>query len=150
MKIEPRNEFWIAGLKTRTNNAAEMSGDNKIRELWKRLFAENIVAALDVVDSPIYAVYTDYASDQNGDYTFLLGYRVAGGASTLKGLDAVQVRTGKYAVLTAEAGPPPVVVPALWKRIWSMEEVQLGGKRAFQTDYEVHGEAPVEIHVGLR
>jgi predicted transcriptional regulator YdeE len=48
-------------------------------------------------------------------------------------------------------------VQAEWKRIWAMQPVDLGGKRAFLTDYEVYDsrsanprEAQVEIHIGLQ
>jgi predicted transcriptional regulator YdeE len=63
---------------------------------------------------------------------------------------------GAYAVLTTDQGPLIEVVQAEWKKIWAMKPAELGGKRAFQTDYEVYDarsanpqNAQVEIHIGI-
>jgi predicted transcriptional regulator YdeE len=49
------------------------------------------------------------------------------------------------------------VLQAEWKKIWAMQPGELGGQRAFLTDYEIYDtrsanpqNAQVEIHVGLR
>jgi predicted transcriptional regulator YdeE len=48
---------------------------------------ENLAAQIpDKTDSSILAVYTDYASDQDGEYTFVIGARAAGAVLHLRGL----------------------------------------------------------------
>jgi len=53
-------------------------------------------------------------------------------------------------------GQMPGVLQAAWAHIWKMTPAELGGKRAFVTDYEIYGQrsadphhAQVEIHIGL-
>jgi len=66
------------------------------------------------------------------------------------------VAAGPYAVLTTARGPVVDVLQAQWLKIWAMKPEELGGKRAFVTDYEVYDarsadpqNAVVEIHIGL-
>ncbi|MGB0074244.1 MAG: hypothetical protein WBA18_06945 [Terracidiphilus sp.] len=50
----------------------------------------------------------------------------------------------------------PGVLQTAWAHIWKMTPAELGGRRAFVTDYEIYDarsanmqSAQVEIHVGL-
>ena len=60
-------------------------------------------------------------------------------------------------MLTTDRGPTAKVVPEAWARIWSLSKSQLGGDRAYKTDFELYGpeaanpqNAQVQIHVGLK
>lgn len=145
MRMKDVEEFWIAGLHARTNNAAEATERGQIGPLWKNHFE----ASAGTGDEPVFAVYTDYAGDETGDYTFVLGRRVPENVIVRDGLKTVHVLPGRYAVFTAEDGPAWSVVPELWKRIWKMSEEELGGRRAFRTDYEIHSKNGIEIYIGL-
>jgi predicted transcriptional regulator YdeE len=68
----------------------------------------------------------------------------------------IKVEPGNYAVLLTDKGQMPGVLQSAWARIWKMSATELGGKRAFVTDYEIYDarsanmqSAQVEIHVGL-
>ncbi|MGD0369056.1 MAG: GyrI-like domain-containing protein, partial [Acidobacteriaceae bacterium] len=72
------------------------------------------------------------------------------------GMVARTVRAGKYSVVASETGPPQEVIPALWQRIAQMTPRQLGGARAYQTDFETYGaivdwgNMQTTAHLGLK
>ncbi len=77
-RIIQEKEFSVVGIEARTNNAKESTGDGIIPKQWSKFFAEGILSKIpNKVDPTIYAVYTDYASDRNGDYTFLIGAKIS-------------------------------------------------------------------------
>lgn len=149
MQTEGVCEFSVAGLAARTDNELEMTENGQIRKLWRNFFEGSFQTGADAADDGVYAVYTEYESDENGDYTFVLGRRIPEQAEVRADLTTFKIREGRYAVFTADEGPAAAVVPALWKRIWSMSKEELGGQRAFQTDYEVHGKNNVQILWGF-
>ena len=153
----------VIGIQVRTNNARELSGQGpgqgQIGALWGRWFAENLAARIPNRDSEsIFAVYSNYASDQNGDYDYLLGCPVSTIHNVPAGMTYAAISTGDYAVFTTETGPVVEVIQAAWKHIWSLvTSDELGRERAFLTDYEVYdhraadpANSQVEIHVGLK
>ncbi len=67
-----------------------------------------------------------------------------------------KVEPGLYAVILTDKGQMPGVLQTAWAHIWKMTPAELGGRRAFVTDYEIYDarsanmqSAQVEIHVGL-
>jgi predicted transcriptional regulator YdeE len=147
----------IAGIQIRTNNARELSSEGGIGRLWQRFFAEGFDAQItNRTGSDLYAVYSNYASNEYGDYDFLIGVAVSSVEHLPAGVTFAAIATGKYAVVTTEQGPVAEVVPGTWKEIWNMSVEELGGKRAFITDYEIYGadatdptNAEVDIYLGL-
>jgi predicted transcriptional regulator YdeE len=157
-KIEQQDSFCVAGFSTRTNNAAEASGKGKIGPLWQRWFAENLAAQIpNRVGNDVLAVYSDYASDEKGDYTYMLGARVSSIDNLPEGLTYRKIAAGPYAVFTTENGPVTQVVPAVWQKVWALPASEMGGKRAFLTDFEVYDQraanplhSQVDIHIGIK
>jgi len=147
------DEFVVVGIAARTNNAREMTADGVIGKQWQRFMQEGVPARIDgKADSRILAVYTDYASDKDGDYTFLLGAKVAPESPVRTGLSLRRIPAGRYAVFTSERGPVAKVVPETWKRIWAAPL-----QRAYRADFELYDEraadpqdAQVAIYVGLK
>ncbi len=156
-KTATEQAFYVAGYQVRTNNANEMSGHGEIGKLWQRFFQENLGSQIpDRTDARLIVVYSDYASDEKGDYSYLLGAPISSVDHLPAGMTFKKIVPGTYAVLTTERGPVVEVLQAEWRKIWNMQPAQLGGKRAFLTDYEVYDErssnpqdAQVEIHIGL-
>jgi predicted transcriptional regulator YdeE len=152
-----QSPFYVAGYVVRTNNAAEASGESKIGPLWQRFMQENLAARIpDRADSAFTVVYSNYASDENGDYDYLLGARVTSVDYPPAGMSWRRVEPATYAVILTDKGQMPSVLQAAWDRIWHMSPGELGGKRAFITDYEIYDQrtansqdAQVEIHIGL-
>jgi predicted transcriptional regulator YdeE len=152
-------EFSVIGIQARTNNADEMTGDGAIPKQWARFFKEGIADKIpNKVDSTIYAVYTGYASDRNGEYDFIIGMKVSSVSDVPPGMVAKKVPRGKYAVLTSVKGQVAQVVPQAWQRVWGLEDnKQLGGARAYKADFEVYDQrsqnpqdSQVDLYVGLK
>ena len=149
--------FSVIGIAARTSNAREEGPDGIIPKQWQRFFQEGVRDQIPHrIGKDIYAVYTTYASDHNGEYTYLLGVKVEHGTAPPAGMVAVDVPAGSYAVLTSDKGPLRQVVPAAWKRIFQLED---GGKirRAYRSDFEVYDQrsanpedAQIDIFLGVK
>ena len=152
--------FTVIGITGRTNNAREMTGQGIIGKFWGRLRQDDVLAKLpNRADENIVAVYADYASDHNGDYTYTLGAKVTreSGIKIPAGMVATKVVTGKYADFTSGRGPTNRVVPELWQEINRLPKDATGGDRTYQSDFEVYDQrarnpqdAVVELFVGIR
>jgi predicted transcriptional regulator YdeE len=152
-------EFSIVGIEVRTSNALEMKGEGRIGKQWQKFFQDGVQQKIaNRIDSNIYAVYTDYASDRNGDYSFVIGLKVNADATVPSGMVLKKIPAGDYALIGSEKGPVEKVVPAAWQQIWTLEDKsQLGGQRAYKADFEVYDSrakdpksSQVDIYVGLK
>ena len=108
-------------------------------------------------DSNLYAVYTDYANDANGNYTLVLGAKVHPGTNAPEGMISKSVPAGRYAVFTSERGAMAKVVVETWMRIWSYYQSPASGRRAYRADFELYDQraadlnnTPVDIYIGLK
>ena len=73
MKIlKLREGFEICGLKTRTNNADEMSERGVIANLWGEFLKFN-ASRSSAEKNEIYAAYYDYENGAQGEYSVLIG-----------------------------------------------------------------------------
>lgn len=157
-KIVEQGGFTVIGTSARTTNAKEMSGKGVIGQEWARFMKENLLSKIPhKVDSNILAVYTDYESDANGPYTFLLGAKVSSADDIPAGMVAKKIPAGRYAVFTSEKGAAEKVVPATWSHIWALPKSAPGGDRAYEADYELYDEraadpqhTQVDVYVGIR
>lgn len=136
--------FTVIGIECHDSNADEADGKGCIAGQWMRLFQEGLLDKIPGrADQNIVTVYTDYSSD-HGEYTYILGAKVADDAKAPDGMVKRKVEKGRFAVFTSERGPLQEVVPALWKRIWATPTAELGGGRLFQADFEVYGESAMD------
>jgi predicted transcriptional regulator YdeE len=150
--------FYMAGLATRTSNAAEMSGKGKIGCIWQAFLQPGLAAKIpNKIGVDLIAVYTDYETDHTGHYTYFLGLPVLSGHGMPSGLIVRHIPPGHYAVITSKRGPVKKVVREVWQHIWAMPPEELGGKRAFRCDYEIYDQrsadpenTQIEVYVGLR
>jgi predicted transcriptional regulator YdeE len=158
-KIVQGEEFSLIGIAARTNNANEMTGNGVIARQWNKFFSGGILAAIPhKIDPTIYAVYSDYASDRKGDYTFFIGVKVSDTSSIPAGMVAKKVPGGKFAVITTEKGPVQKVVPEAWQKIWRLEDdSQLGGVRSYKADFELYDQrardpqnSQADIYIGIK
>ena len=157
-KIVEAGGFTVVGIAARTTNAKEMTPEGIIGRLWARLYQEGILAAIpNRAGSNVIAVYTDYASDEKGEYTFLLGAKVTSSDHLPASLVTKQVPAGRYAVFTSDKGPVQQVVPQAWMRVWSTPRTDPAGMRVFKADFEVHDErsadpqsSVVDVYVGIK
>ena len=69
--------FEVVGLEARTTNAREMTPNGVIGPMWARVGRENLLDGVPHrVGSDVVVLYTDYESDKNGAYTYILGTKV--------------------------------------------------------------------------
>jgi predicted transcriptional regulator YdeE len=144
MKFVEIEEFHVIGSAARTSNAKEMTEDGAIPKLWAN--------PPRIPDSAIIALYTDYSSDEHGEYTFVLGGKAGTSQGVPDGMVRKTVPAGRYAVFTSERGPVRRVVVETWMRIWS--ELP---SRSYVADFEVHderaadpGNAVIDIYLGVK
>jgi predicted transcriptional regulator YdeE len=157
-KIVEQPEFMVAGIAARTSNAKEMTADGVIGRQWARLMQEDILAKIpNRADASIVAVHTDYASDKDGEYTYLLGARVTSDAGLPPGIVGKKIPAGRFVVFTTEKGPGPKVVPDTWMRINSLPKSAKGGDRTYRADYEIYDERArdpqnlqADVYVGIK
>jgi predicted transcriptional regulator YdeE len=150
--------FTVVGISGRTSNAKEMTAEGIISKQWERFRKDALLNRIpDRVDSAMVAVYTEYASDKDGAYTYTLGAKVSSEDHVPPGMVAKKVPAGGYAVFTSEKGPVGKVVFETWKKIWSVSKSDPGGDRAYAADFEVYDEraadpnnALVDIHIGIK
>jgi predicted transcriptional regulator YdeE len=135
--------FAVIGTEVRTSNAREMTPEGLIGRAWERFSKEHVGA------KPI-AVYSEYASDEHGEYNYLLGVKVPAIGEIPAGMTVRHVPTGRYAVFTSERGPAAKVVYETWKRIWA-EPRTARYARSYRADFEKYLEdGRVEIYIGVK
>ncbi len=157
-KVVQQDGSTVIGISARTSNAKEMTPDGVIGKMWMRLFQEGLIGKIpNKADSSIVAVYTDYASDHDGEYTYVLGARVTSDADVPAGMVAKKIPGGKFAVFTSERGPAQQVVPALWMKINSLPKDAVGSDRTYRADYEIYderardpGNLQLDVYIGIR
>lgn len=157
-KAVQQQAFTVVGITARTSNAKEKTPEGRIGKQWERLMREGLLAEIpNKADGNIVAVYTEYASDKDGEYTYVLGARVTNAESIPVGMVAKKVPAGRYAVFTSEKGPVQKTVVEMWQRVWSTPKSALGGDRTYKADFEVYdqraqnpADAVVDLYVGVR
>ena len=156
-KIENQDSFTVVGVTVRTNNVAEAGGQGQIPGLWQNAMSSGQLDQIpNRVGDGYVVVYSDYASDHSGEFNYTLGVRVSSVDNVPTGMVKRTVAAGKYAVFQSEQGAPQDVIPALWQHINSLSPQQMGGQRAYQTDFETYGEftdpgsMQMTAHIGLK
>ena len=142
--------FLVMGIEARTTNQREMSGQGAIGALWGRLTKDKLLERIpNREDNRIVAVYSDYESDRDGEYSYLLGAKVRTAEEVPDGMISRQVGPGEYALFSAKGGPAVEMVVGIWKKIWALE-TDRKLERAYQTDFEIYSpDALVNIYIGL-
>ena len=157
-KIVEKEGFTVIGISARTSNAKEVTDQGVIGKMWARLFQEGVLAKIpNKADRNIVAVYTDYASDHNGEYTYLLGARVTSDSEVPAGMVAKKIPGQKFGVFTSDKGPAQKVVPQVWMKIDSLPGTAVGGNRLYKADFEIYDERAsdpenlqIDVYVGIK
>ncbi len=157
-KVVQQNGFTIVGIAVRTRNAEQAAPERPIGKQWDRFFKDGVLAAIpNKANGNIVALYTEYATDKDGEYTYVLGARVTKVESVPVGMVAKNVPAGRYAVFTSEKGPVQKVVVEMWQKVWATPKSALGGERNYKADFEVYdqraqnpAEAVVDLYIGVQ
>lgn len=153
-------ELKLVGITVRTNNDNEMDPKYaKIGELAAMYWGEGLANQIKDRVNPgkTFAVYTEYETDERGDYTYFIGEEVSSFDDMPSTFIALTVPAQKYQQFTTAPGVIPEVIINAWRQIWMMGEKELGGKRAYQADLEVIDvknlnpeKAVFDIYIGIQ
>lgn len=94
-----------------------------------------------------YSVYTGYDTDENGEYTVVLG-RLADGGTDGIDLQQVEIPSGPYLVFRA-ASPAPNDIQTAWRGVYKYFSEHTDRPRAYRADFDKHSDAGVELHIGV-
>lgn len=159
-ELTNKPEILLIGLTVRTNNKNEMNpATSKIGGLAGHFWGQNISAQIPNRKNPgvTFSVYTDYESDEHGDYTYFVGEEVASLENIPADMQKLIIPASKYQKFTTDVGVMPDVVIAAWMEIWKMTSADFGGTRAYVADFEVYDKraadpkhASLDIYIGIK
>lgn len=149
----------LAGITVRTQNIDEMDIQKaKIGKTINKYFTNNFANAIKNRVNPgiLYCAYTNYASDENGEYTFFVGEKVSSFDNIDDKLMTLNIPASNYVKFQCGPGQMPMVCVEAWKKIWQMSATDLGGNRSYITDFEIYDEraqdssrAVFDIYIGI-
>ncbi len=153
------DSFILAGISARTNNQNEMNPQNaKIGAMMNSYWTQQIANEFEQRINPgvTYSVYTNYESDEHGDYTYFLGEKVQSVENQIGSkINSLLIPASYYQKFTV-VGKLPDVVIAAWQQIWQMTSLDFGGKRTYKADFEIYDQrvvdpnhATVDIYIGI-
>lgn len=144
LTILEKPEIRLVGISVRTNNKLEVNKmDGKIFPLVKKYFHEALAEKITRRKKPgtTFCAYTDYESDEHGDYTYFIGEEVSFFDEQLpEEFQTLTIPRQTYAMFTTEPAPMPDVLLNVWKKVWNASPQELGGKRTYVTDFELYDE----------
>lgn len=153
-EIVELKEKTVAVLTARTNNASPEMGQI-IGGLWQKFYSAEIFPNLkNRADSYALGIYTEYSSDEKGDYTAAVGCEIIGETSLPADMKTIKIPAGKYAEfsITGEMDTKEqlAALQKLWQGLWSM-----GLDRTFICDFEEYRSADpkladIHIYIGLK
>ncbi|MBA2653939.1 MAG: AraC family transcriptional regulator [Gammaproteobacteria bacterium] len=142
-----KSEIKLIGLTVRTNNQNEMNPQSsKIGELAGRFWSQNLASKIVNRKNPgvTLSVYTEYDSDEHGEYTYFIGEEVNAFENIPEGLQQLIIPAAKYQKFTTSSGKMPDIVSNAWQKIWKMTSDDFGGKRAYIADFEVYDQRAID------
>lgn len=159
-ELANKSEIKLVGLTARTNNKNEMNPQtSKIGELMGRYWTQNIANQIPNRKNPgvTLSVYTEYESNEHGDYTYFIGEEVSSFEDIPSELQKLTIPAAKYQKFTTSSGKMPEVVIDAWQQIWQMTSEDFDGNRAYIADFEVYDQrasdpanASLDIYIGIK
>lgn len=147
MKVKNIKKLMIAGISEITNNKNELNEDTaKIPQLWDKYVDENIYSKTfdKANNSYMYGVYSDYESDDMGDYKVTIGVEVK------KPKNAIIIEDQQRYLVFTKKGELPDVVIDVWQEIWEYFDGEPQYERAYKVDFEKYvSEDEVEIYISI-
>lgn len=155
-------EIKLVGITTRTSNASLFEQDpstNAVAATVQKYFHNGLSEKISDRTKPgtTYCIYTQYETDENGEYTYFIGEAVNGFETIPDTFETLTIPAQTYAKFTNASGPMPAVCIEMWQNIWKMNASDLGGKRAYIADFEVydershdHNNVILDIYIGIQ
>jgi len=137
----------ISGVSVTTNNKNEINEDTqKIASLWEQYDKEHIHAKTlnKSRDSSLYAVYSNYTSDLNGDFDVTVGVEVT------KPKNVITIENEKFLVFTMTGELPEVAFEA-WQEVWDYFANESEHERTYNIDFEKYSKRDeIEIYISIK
>jgi len=153
-------EIKLVGIKIRTKNSDEMNSETaKIGQTIGNYFENNLSQKIPgrIKPGTTYCAYTEYESDENGEYTYFVGEEVDSFEQIDPMFTSLIIPSSSYTKFECGPGKMPMICINAWKAIWQMRHNDLGGKRAYIADFEIYDErakdysnAALDIYIGLQ
>ncbi len=153
-------KIMLVGLFVRTTNKAEAETSTaKIPSLVQKFFVESVSSKINnrARAGVTYIVFTEYENDFMGEYTCFIGEEVSEFLELCEGFSSLTIAAQDYAKFTNGPGELPNVSLDVWRRVWQMTPLELGGKRSYLADFEVYDERAqdpknivLDIYVGVK
>ncbi len=151
------SQIKLVGISVRTNNAKEQDpATAQIGITAQRYFQEAMSSKISHRKNPgvTWAVYTDYESDFNGDYTYFIGEEVSS-KDEIAGLESLMIPPQTYTKFTTESDVMPHVCITAWQKIWQMKDLE--SQRNYVADFEIYDERArdpqntvLDIYIGIQ
>ena len=156
---ESLSEIKLVGITARTSNRLEANPETaKIGQTIGNYFENNLSQkiASRIKPGTTYCAYTEYETDENGQYTYFVGEEVNSLDEIPDGFETLIIPASNYTKFECGPGGMPTVCIDAWKEIWEMQEADLGGKRTYVADFEIYderakdyGNAILDIYIGV-
>ncbi len=134
-------EIKLVGITARTKNSNEMDLEKgKIGPTLETYFGNNLADKIQNRKKPgnTYCIYTDYESDETGEYTYFVGEEV----TSFEGIDAsfetLTIPAQSYAKFNVGPGQMPQACIEAWQKIWKMTSEDFGSDRNYIADFEIY------------
>lgn len=138
----------VLGVQVVTSTAQEFSDHGKIPALWNDFYAQGLHTLAEDQGLTTYGLYSNYTSDETGDYTVTAGVGPIADGNEKDGLKKATLQPGTYLKFSFK-GPLPETVIQGWQAVWAFFKESGAPKRSFKTDYEVYGPDGVDIFIGV-
>jgi predicted transcriptional regulator YdeE len=148
-----KNEIKLIGIGVRTSYSNEIDpSKGVIPQTVLRYFVHRNYEKIPARKKPgtTICAYTEYESDFKGAYTYFIGEEVSSIDHPLpEGLCTLIIPKQHYAKFTTLPAPMPRVIVEAWKEIWGKSVKELGGRRTYQTDFEVYDERATDPNMSI-
>lgn len=158
--ITDLSELKLLGISTRTSNSNETNPETaKILPTIQNWFHNQLAAKIPNRKKPTttYCVYTQYESDENGEYTYFVGEEVSNHDNIPDSFECLTIPSQTYVKFTNGPSAMPEVCISVWQDIWNMNAVDLGGRRTYLADFEIYDERAqdpqntvLDIYIGIQ
>jgi predicted transcriptional regulator YdeE len=129
---EELEDFFVIGISARVDMK---TAEDLIGRLWRRWFMEDLGRKIkNKVSDDVYNIYTNYEGNQTKPYTCFLGCCVESIDWIPNGMQALDVKGGKYAVFDVNGRLPDVVLDT-WAGIYKMDTFE----RRWAVDFDRYG-----------
>jgi predicted transcriptional regulator YdeE len=141
-----REGFSVNGISIRTTNKNENNQQGgKIAGLWQDFWA--VHCRTEQQPAVVYGVYSNYASDQHGEYDVTAA--VACDFHHALGKE-LMIPAGIF-LKFAKSGPCPETVIALWQDVWNYFGQNCAPERTYLADFEeYYSPESVAIFIGIK